>query len=162
VTTVPERYEQIKVRPALPEDRAFVVAAAERLAAFGPPPWRAGGEVVKGEVRALRVFFESPPVGSTLLVAESEESDRLGFVYLERVQDYFTLEEHGHVGILVTARHAEGKGVGASLLRTAEAWARERGYRRLTLNVFEANRHARAVYEHLGYVPETIRYVKVL
>jgi len=32
----------------------------------------------------------------------------------------------------------------------------------LTLTVFEANEAARAVYDHLGYVPETLRYVKIL
>ena len=48
------------------------------------------------------------------------------------------------------------------MMRAAEAWAREHGYRRLTLNVFEANHAARAVYEHLGYAPETLRYVKIL
>ena len=32
----------------------------------------------------------------------------------------------------------------------------------LTLNVFENNHHARKVYEHVGYLPETLRYVKVL
>ena len=47
-------------------------------------------------------------------------------------------------------------------MRAGEEWARQRGYRKLTLNVFEGNRHARAVYEHLGYAAETLRYVKFL
>ena len=86
----------------------------------------------------------------------------MGVVYLERLQDYFTLEQHGHVGMLVVAEEAEGKGVGGALMASAEAWAREHGYRKLTLNVFEGNQAARAVYEHLGYAPETLRYVKIL
>ena len=47
-------------------------------------------------------------------------------------------------------------------MRAAEGWAREQGYRKLTLTVFEANHPARAVYEHLGYALETLRYVKIL
>jgi GNAT superfamily N-acetyltransferase len=150
------------IRPARPGDRDFVVATAERLAVFGPPPWRTAEEIVGAEAETLRAFFDGLADRSTLLIAESEEGDPLGLAYLEPAQDYFTREEHGHVGILAVVGHAEGRGIGGGLLRAAEAWARERGYRRLTLNVFEGNRSARAVYEHVGYVAETLRYVKML
>jgi GNAT superfamily N-acetyltransferase len=96
-----------------------------------------------------------------LLVAESGAAP-LGFIYLEVLRDYFVGEEHGHIGILAVTEQAEGQGAGGALIRAAEAWARERGYRRLTLNVFEGNTRARAVYDHLGYRPETVRYVKLL
>jgi RimJ/RimL family protein N-acetyltransferase len=150
----------MKIRPARPEDRAFVTAAAQRLAAFGPPPWRRAEEIVAREAQVLASFFEAPAAGSALLIAESPEEERLGFAYLERSTDYFTLEEHGHISMLVATE--AGKGVGGALLRAAEAWARERGYRKLTLTVFAGNESARAVYEHLGYAPETLRYLKVL
>jgi GNAT superfamily N-acetyltransferase len=152
---------EMRIRPVVPDDRGFVIAAAHRLASFGPPAWRSSEDIVNAEARTLEGFFAAPPAGSALLIAESERN-RLGFVYLERLQDYFTLEQHGHVGMLVVAEEAEGKGVGGALMRAAEAWAREHRYRRLTLNVFEANHAARAVYEHLGYAPETLRYVKIL
>jgi GNAT superfamily N-acetyltransferase len=114
----------MRIRPGLPDDHGFVIAAAHRLASFGPPAWRPSEDIVAGETR--------------------------------------TLEQHGHIGMLVVTEEAQGKGVGGALMRAAEAWAREHGYRRLTLNVFEANRTARAVYEHLGYAAETLRYVKIL
>jgi GNAT superfamily N-acetyltransferase len=152
----------MRTREAVPEDKAFLVATAEQLAAFGPPPWRPGREIVEGEVRTIEAFFDFPPESTTVLVAESTEGDRLGFVYLERALDYFTWAEHGHVGIIAVAPHAEGRGVGGLLMRAGEEWARQRGYRKLTLNVFEGNRHAREVYEHLGYAAETLRYVKFL
>ena len=152
----------MKIRPAVPADRSFELDAAKRLASFEPPPWRRAQELVEGERRTLQAFFEAPPPGVSLLIAESDDGEALGLVYLERMQDYFTLEGHGHVGILVVTEAAAGKGVGSALLRAAEAWAREQGYRKLTLNVFEANRGPRVVYEHLGYAPETLRYVKIL
>ena len=151
-----------RIRPALPDDSVFVVTAAQRLAAFGLPDWRPGEEIVSGEVRTLRAFFEAPPAGSALLIADSEEGRSLGFVYLERLQDYFTLAEHGHVGMLVVTEEAAGKGVGGALMRAAETWARQQGYRKLTLTTFEGNDAARAVYEHLGYAVKTLRYVKIL
>jgi GNAT superfamily N-acetyltransferase len=152
----------MNIRPAVPDDRAFVVAAARRLASFGPPAWRTSEEIVSGEARVLAAFFETPPAGSALLIADSEHGRRLGFVYLERLQDYFTLVEHGHVGMLVVTEEAGGRGVGGALMRAADTWAREQGYRKLTLTVFEANHAARAIYEHLGYAAETLRYVKNL
>ena len=152
----------MKIRHALPGDETFVLAAAQRLASFGPPPWRSVEEVVEGERRTLREFFAAPLGGTSLLVAESAEGEGLGFVYLEPLHDYYTLEAHGHVGILAVTEAAAGKGVGSALMRAAEAWAREQGYRKLTLNVFKENRTARAVYDHLGYRPETLRYLKVL
>jgi len=75
---------------------------------------------------------------------------------------YFTGERHGHVSIIAVSEAGEGKGVGSTLMRAAEEWARSSGCGRLTLNVFEANGRARAVYERLGYRVETLRYVKVL
>lgn len=153
-------YPPVAIRHARPHDRAFVLETAERLAAFDPPRWRTKREIWEGEARTLRAWFDGTLKG-TLLVAERGGAP-LGFVFLERHTDYFTLQEHGHVGILAVAQHAEGTGAGRALLEAGEAWARERGYRKLTLNVFEGNARARAVYDRLGFEPETRRYVKSL
>ncbi len=149
------------IRPATSADAAFVFEAARRLASFGPPPWRRAEDIVSAEVRALRAYFEAPPAGARLLVADSDAGS-LGFVYLERQQDYFTQAVHAHIGMLVVTEAAAGHGVGSALVKAAEDWAREQGHRTLTLNVFEGNHAARAVYAHLGYAPETLRYVKTL
>ena len=82
----------MRIRRALLADQPFVVAAAERLGRFGPPAWRSPEEIVSGEVRTLRACFEAPPPGTALLIAESEEGSRLGFAYLEQLQDYFKSE----------------------------------------------------------------------
>jgi GNAT superfamily N-acetyltransferase len=150
------------VRAARADDRDFVLSTARRLGEFGAPPWRTAEEIVAGEARTLVDFFESPASGSALLLAESPEGRRLGFIYLESPTDYFTSQQHGHIGILAVAREAEATGAGSALLKEAEVWSRSRGFTRLTLHVFAANRHAREVYEHLGYSAETVRYVKPL
>jgi GNAT superfamily N-acetyltransferase len=158
---VSARGGNVLVRPAMPGDRAFALATVMRLGAFGPPAWRTSDEIGEADARVVRTFFESAPVGASLLVAESDGSP-LGFIFLETLRDYFVGEEHGHVGILAVTEAAEGKGAGGALMRAAEAWARERGFRKLTLNVFEGNARARAIYDHFGYRPETMRYVKLL
>jgi GNAT superfamily N-acetyltransferase len=157
-----ENRPDVRVRAARAGDRSRVLAAARRLADFGPPPWRNAEEIVEGEARTLRDFFDAPPSGSALLVAETPAEGPLGFAYLETLRDYFTNEEHGHIGILAVAKEGEGRGIGGALLQAAENWSRGRGCQKLTLNVFEGNVHARSVYEHLGYAPETLRYVKLL
>lgn len=149
----------VRVRSARATDRAFVLSTAARLADFGPPAWRTPDEIIDGEARTLRDFFESSDDGSTLLIAELAER-RVGFALVEELRDYFSLERHGHVGILAVSAGAEGQGVAGALLRAAESWARDRGFRTLTLNVFSGNRHARDVYEHMGFQEDTVKYVK--
>lgn len=149
-------------------DRAFVFETAARLAAFGPPPWRTREDVIAGEVRTLRDFFETDfhetpsSAGSTLLIAETPSGEPLGFALLEQLRDYFSHEQHGHIGILAVTEAAEGRGAGSALMGAAEQWSRDRRHRLLTLNVFENNRHARDVYEHFGYRQDTVKYIKAL
>ncbi len=150
------------IRLATCADLPFVVETAGRLVAFGPPPWRTAGEIVGAEARSLERYFTTPDAGAHLLIAQDESGAGAGFIYLEILQDYFTHETHGHVGILAVTEAAEGRGAAAALMRTAEDWARAQGFRRLTLNAFEGNTRARKTYEHLGYRIEIVRYVKLL
>ena len=155
------RVAAVNVRTARADDRDFVLEAVARLAAFGVPEGRTEEEIVEAEARALRVFFDRCDAPETLLVAEAD-GRAAGFMFLEEKEDYFTGDVHGHIGILVVTRQAEGRGVGAVLVRAAEAWARSHGYSRLTLNVLDGNRRARAMYEHLGFRPDTVKYMKSL
>ena len=151
----------ISVRSARADDRDFVLLEVVRLAAFGVPPGRTAVEIVEGEARTLRAFFDAREPRETLLIAEAD-GRASGFVFLEEQQDYFTQHTHGHIGILVVTREAEGRGAGGALMRAAEAWARSRGHESLTLNVFDGNRRARALYEHFGFRPDTVKYLKRL
>jgi ribosomal protein S18 acetylase RimI-like enzyme len=152
----------MQVRAAGMADLPFVLGLAPRLAAFGLPPWRAETHVVEAERRALARALEAASPDGPVILAEDADGSRLGFAYLERQTDYFTGREHTHVSVLAVAHTAEGRGVGRALLDAAEAWARRHGDPFITLNVFSQNTRARAVYERLGYGPETLRYVKPL
>jgi ribosomal protein S18 acetylase RimI-like enzyme len=95
-----------------------------------------------------------------VLVAEDASATPLGFVHLETAVDFFTHERHGHISTIVVSPEAERQGVGRALMTAAEAWTRERGYRLLTLNVFERNEAARRLYEQCGFTIDTIKYLK--
>lgn len=145
-----------------------MLALVPRLHEFGPPPWRGVREMDAAEARAVAEAFDAPRDDAALFVAEEIADGRgpqatpLGFVYVVSDTDFFTRERHGHVFDIIVAREGEGRGVGRALLETAERWARERGYRLLTLNVFVENTRARAVYDRAGFQPELTRMVKVL
>ena len=151
----------ITVRNARQEDRAAILALVPRLRAFGAPELRPVEDLDRAEAEALSRALSALSANALLLVAELD-AKVAGVAYAETATDYFTKEQHGHLGILIVAEHAEGRGVGRVLLGAIDDWARSRGYRFITLNVFEGNVHARKVYERAGYTIDTIRYVKPL
>ena len=153
---------RITIRDATAADRDFIVALVPRLRAFGPPPLRPPDALDHAERLTLERALDDPMPDALLVVAELAGVGRAGVAYAETWIDYFTGEQHGHLGILIVAEAAEGRGVGRALLEATEAWAAARGYRFVTLNVFADNAHARRVYERAGYVQDAIRYVKEL
>ena len=52
--------------------------------------------------------------------------------------------------------------MGKLLLAKADAWAKEKQARWITLNVFDKNFRARSVYEKAGYKIEWVKYLKNL
>jgi GNAT superfamily N-acetyltransferase len=94
-------------------------------------------------------------------VAENACQEPLGFVNLQTATDFLG-ELHSYISDLVVCPTAEGRGVGAALLREAESWAVRRRHRLLALSVFTANFRARELYERMGFIPDTIRMVKEL
>jgi ribosomal protein S18 acetylase RimI-like enzyme len=152
----------IPIRPATPDDQAWILPLAPRLHEFGPPPWRARPVMDRAVTESIERALVATPEGSAVLVAERAPGHPLGFVHLETAADFFTHEPHGHVSDLVVAPAGEGQGVGRALMAAAEEWSRSRGHRFLTLNVFGDNTRARLLYERLGYRPDTTKMVKLL
>jgi len=150
------------IRPARAGDREWILALAPRLHDFGPPPWRARDAMDRAVVVSIDEGLTSPQPDQTVLVAESAEREPLGFVHLHAATDFHTGERHGHVSDIVVARSAEGRGVGAALMAAAEEWGRARGFRLLSLHVFDANRRARGLYERLGYRLDIVKMIKTL
>lgn len=151
----------VTLRPATATDEAFLLRLTAQLAAFDVPRWRTAAEIAEADHRILREALARPDERSCLRIAELDGRPA-GYVFCSTRRDYFTGEPHGHVEVLAVDPSVQGQGIGRTLMEAAEAWARGRGYRVLTLNVFDRNRRARTVYERLGYEPETIHYLKRL
>jgi GNAT superfamily N-acetyltransferase len=155
------RESNVNIRPATQSDEATVLALVPQLRSFEPATFRSADALDAGECRTLRRFFADRPAGTQLWVAEAN-GHVIGAAYVETATDYFTAECHGHLGILVVAKDAQGLGAGQSLMATVEDWARKQGFRFISLNVFADNDRAISFYEKRAYRPDSVRYVKQL
>jgi len=152
----------IRLRVAGLEDQPFLLKLSERLGDFPVPPWRTSSEIGAADHAILLDALSHPTWESTIRVAETHEGEPLGYVFVTTRKDYFTHQPHAHVEILALAPEAEGRGIARVLMQAVEDWSREQGYSRVTLNVFATNQRAIGLYEHLGYRPETVHYLKDL
>lgn len=149
------------IRAAREDDAEWIRALIPRLHEFGPPEYRSTASMDAAETEATVAAIAASDQ-RTVLVAEDASAVRLGFIHLETAVDFFTHERHGHISTIVVSPEAERHGIGRVLMSAAETWTRERGYRLLTLNVFERNEAARRLYEQCGFAIDTIKYLKPL
>lgn len=139
--------DQVRVRTAAPSDEPA-------LARLDAEAWSPDSGFPSVIARSGGFFSEhSPP--SAHLIAEVE-GRLVGYI---RIQPVSALPENAHVlGIagLAVAPAARGAGIGAALLAAAEAHARSRGARKLSLRVLGTNAAARRLYERLGFEAEGV------
>jgi ribosomal protein S18 acetylase RimI-like enzyme len=152
----------LKIRAALPADHAFIVGLAERFVAFELPAWRDHDESAAGVRRDIERHLRERPEGSYVFIAEMADGTRAGFLHLQSTADFFTGAPNCHISDIAVAPGLDGHGIGSRLLAYAEAWAKGRGCRFITLSVFPANARARALYERRGYGVELLRMAKAV
>ena len=150
----------IRVRPYVPTDREFVLSLAPRLA-IGIPPWRDSQKMTVTAENWIKGSIEQHEQKTMVFVAEDEQGERLGFATVSQ-STHFTGEGQAYIGELATSETAEGRGIGKLLAQTCEQWAREQGYRILSLATGAANEPALGFYRHMGYRDEDITLVKLL
>ena len=146
------------IRAARPDDSAFVVALVSRFVEHGVAGGHTREEVVDGTARVLREALTKTDPAELFLIAEDADGERAGFVYAVTHRDFFTGECYAHVSEIAAVR--SGSGTGRTLMAAVEEWARERGYRMVTLNVIEENVAARRFYEQLAYAPHHRQLIK--
>jgi ribosomal protein S18 acetylase RimI-like enzyme len=151
----------VAVRRGRREDEVQVLALADELAAFPVPPWRTAREIQRADDGVIRETLRSEAPGTVAFVADGPHGLD-GAVCLTTQVDYFTGEAVAHIEVLTVAPGARGRGVARALMHAAETWASTSGLRRISLNVWVQNQRARGLYEHLGYGPETMHYLKEL
>jgi ribosomal protein S18 acetylase RimI-like enzyme len=149
-----------RLRDAHAGDAEFVAGLVPRFVEHGAADGHEPRTVIDGTRRVLGAALRAPNDGEVFLIAEDEAGEPVGFVYVVTVSDFFTGEPYAHVSEIAVAQ--SGGGVGRELMDAAERWARERGYRMISLNVVEENRPAQRFYERRGYALGHRHYVKRL
>lgn len=95
-------------------------------------------------------------------IAEDPAGTFLGYVLVGPGGGFLTPEEYGFVYDVWVAPPHRGRGIGKRLVTWAEGWAREKGYRRIKLEVSATNARARRIYEELGFRDERHHMGKTL
>jgi len=152
----------IQIRSADSSDHTFILGLAGRFVAFDLPPWRDRDETAAGVHRDIERHLRERPETSHVFVAETADGARAGFLHLQSTIDFFTGAPNCHISDIAVAPGLDGRGIGSRLLAFAEAFAKGRGCRFVTLSVFPANARARALYERLGYGVELVRMAKAV
>lgn len=71
-------------------------------------------------------------------------------------------DRNAHIFLLYVAPEHRRQGIGSALMTHAENWALSRGDRQIGLQVFQSNQPALALYQSLGFEPQSLWMVKSL
>jgi len=154
--------DNITIRLAPVDDQDFIISLIPRLTEFGPPSWRNRSEMISTDTQIIIDKLSNRPPGTVIFIAEDDQNVRSGFIHLQSGSDYYNKEIHAHISDVIVVNLAAGKGIGHALISAGEAWAREQGFRWITLSVFAQNLRARELYRRIGYGEDIMKYVKEL
>lgn len=149
-----------RIRLARADDDEFVLGLVGRFVEFDLPAWRKRSECANGIRSDVARHLREQPPGSHIFVIEDADGERVGFLHLQTVNDYFTGALNCHIADLAVAPGCDGQGIGSTLLKFSEDWAKQHRCRHVTLAVFPGNTRARALYERHGYGLDLLRLAK--
>ncbi len=143
----------VKTQPAQPGDLPEIGDLYEELytcmAALQPDNFRPGRQ----SESFLCSIMENPD--GEILVARGQEEKVLGFaiVQCQNTPDYpsFLPRRYTHLLDIVVAEPCRGQGIGKTLLKAVESWARGKGSEFIELGVLSENLPAIGAYESYGF-----------
>lgn len=115
----------------------------------------------KGESKSINFSNDRDDCGSSPLPFASQVSP-VGCLWVGNVVDQVKGDRHGHIFMVYVAPKHRRRGIGSALVRHAANWAKQRGDRQITLQVFLNNEPAVNLYEKLGYQPYSLLMQKPL
>jgi ribosomal protein S18 acetylase RimI-like enzyme len=94
--------------------------------------------------------------GNALFIAETEAGEPAGLLWFGENRNLVTGEIEGWIYNVSVVPHFRGQGIGAQLVRHAEAHARQEGYQLIGLMVAVHNEVARRLYANSGFAESNI------
>ncbi|MGM9497622.1 GNAT family N-acetyltransferase [Desertifilum tharense] len=86
----------------------------------------------------------------------------VGCLWMGNAIDQIGGDRNSHIFLVYVKPEHRRKGIGSALMRHAENWARQRGDRQISLQVFHNNDIALNLYQSLGYSSLSLWMVKPL
>jgi GNAT superfamily N-acetyltransferase len=134
-----KQHETIRVRPMCFEDCAAVAALSTQLGYPSTP------DQIE---RRFALVAEAPD--ARVWVAECGEGNVVGWIHLFGTRQVES-DPGAEIGGLVVDESTRGRGIGRALLEAAESWARERGYRAISVRSNVVRSSAHDFYKSRGY-----------
>ncbi|MCC3861862.1 GNAT family N-acetyltransferase [Pseudemcibacter aquimaris] len=151
----------MNIRDATDNDRDFILGLSPTLIENASLAWHSDQVEREFQDRFIEEVLDNKDVIQQILIAE-DNGERLGFIQVEESEDEVSLETCAKIQLLAVTKEAQGKGVGSALMNRAVRWAKEKGFRLISLEVFANNKNARAFYEAQGFQNDTMFMVKPL
>jgi GNAT superfamily N-acetyltransferase len=140
----------VELTEATPDEYPGVIALTNRAyrQAEGQTGWKVESLVAGQRIDESLLAEDLAAPGAVLLVARNDAGERLGHV---------RLDDHGegawYLSMLTVAPDRQDGGLGRAILEASEAWARERGARRIQMSVLHPRAELIAWYGRRGYAP---------
>ncbi|MEO1590924.1 MAG: GNAT family N-acetyltransferase [Cyanobacteria bacterium J06632_22] len=97
-----------------------------------------------------------------MTAVDKQPLDPVGCLWLSEAVDQRTGEAQAYVFLVYVAPEHRRQGIGTVLMQQAQQWAHQNGYGSISLQVFEANQAALALYRKLGYESQAVWLTKAL
>lgn len=88
--------------------------------------------------------------------APTQGPDAVACLWLGQAMDPHNGQHHPYLLLLYVSPAHRRQGIATALLQVAHGWAKNRGYRQISLQVWMHNQPAQALYCKFGYQPEAI------
>lgn len=88
--------------------------------------------------------------------------NKVGCLWLGNGIDQVNGDRHAHIFLLYVAPEHRRQGIGKSLMQLGEDWAKNRGDRQISLQVFQSNQPAVNLYSQLGFQTQSLWMVKYI
>lgn len=150
----------ITIRPAAPDDAAFILSLVPRFVAFPLPKGRRKRKVLAAIRADIDHALQASATNDRFFIATDAQAASTGFLHLQLQRDFFSGARACHISDLAVAPGQDGHGIGRALLAHAETWARKHRCKWLTLSVFPDNARAHALYARNGFDPDLLRMAK--
>lgn len=93
---------------------------------------------------------------------ENAAGNKVGCLWVGNGIDQVKGDRHAHIFLLYVAPKHRRQGIGKSLMQLGEDWAKSRGDRQISLQVFQSNQPAVNLYSHLGFQTQSLWMVKYI